>query len=80
MILPTMALASAGCSSRNSESFPATADSTTPFTSDETSFSLVCEENFGSGSLTERMAVRPSRESSPVVGTFSFFAAISFSM
>ncbi len=35
--------------------------STTPFTSDETSLSLVCEENFGSGSFTERMAVSPSR-------------------
>jgi hypothetical protein len=55
--LPTIAFASFGCSNKNSESFAATADSTTPFTSDETSFSLVCEENLGSGSLTERMAV-----------------------
>ena len=36
---------------------------------------MVCEENFGSGSFTERTAVRPSRESSPVVATFSFFAS-----
>ena len=30
--------------------------------------SLVCEENFGSGSFTDKIAVSPSRESSPVVG------------
>ena len=34
-------------------------------TSEETSLSLVCEENFGSGTLTDRMQVRPSRMSSP---------------
>ena len=80
MIFATMALASAGRSSRNSPSLVATAVSTTPFTSEETSLSLVCEENFGSGSLTERIAVSPSRASSPVVATFSFFADASFSM
>ncbi len=35
--------------------------------------SLVCEENFGSGTLTDRTQVRPSRMSSPVRPTFSFF-------
>ena len=48
--------------------------STTPFTSEDTSLSLVCEENFGSGSFTDRIAVSPSRASSPVVAIFSFFA------
>ncbi len=80
MILLTIAFAWAGFSSRNSPSFSATSDSTTPFTSDETSLSLVCDENFGSGSFTDRTAVRPSRESSPVVGTRSFLLASSRSM
>jgi hypothetical protein len=31
------------------------------FTSDETSLSLVCDENFGSGTFTDRIAVKPSR-------------------
>ncbi len=51
-----------------------------PLTSEDTSLSLVCEENFGSGSFTDSTAVRPSRESSPVVGILSFFPASSFSM
>jgi hypothetical protein len=34
-------------------------------TSEETSLSLVCEENLGSLTLTEMTAVRPSRQSSP---------------
>ena len=80
MILLTMAFACAGCSSRNSPSFSLTIASTTLFTSDETSLSLVCDENFGSLSFTDRTAVRPSRESSPVVGTLSFLFAISPSM
>ena len=48
--------------------------STTGRTSDETSLSLVCEENFGSGILTDRMQVSPSRMSSPVSAIFSFLA------
>ena len=43
-------------------------------TSEETSLSLVCEENFGSGTLTDRMQLSPSRISSPVSATFSFLA------
>ena len=39
---------------------------------EETSLSLVCDENFGSGTLTESTQVRPSRQSSPVSGTRSF--------
>jgi hypothetical protein len=35
---------------------------------------LVCDENFGSGTLTDTIAVRPSRPSSPVSWTFSFLA------
>ena len=46
--------------------------STTGRTSDETSLSLVCEENFGSGTFTDSTAVSPSRQSSPVSATFSF--------
>jgi hypothetical protein len=41
---------------------------------------LVWEENFGSGTLTDTIAVRPSRASSPVVATLAFFARPSFSM
>jgi len=56
-----------------------TAFSTTPLTSEETNLSLVCEENFGSGSFTDRIAVSPSRASSPVIGTLSFLPDNSFS-
>ena len=42
-------------------------------TSEETSLSLVCDPNFGSGNFTETIAVRPSRMSSPVRLTFSRF-------
>ncbi len=47
--------------------------STTGRTSDETSLSFVCDENFGSGTFTDSTAVRPSRQSSPVSATFSRF-------
>jgi len=49
-------------------------DSTTALTSDETNLSLVCDENFGSGTLTETIATSPSRASSPVVSTLNFLA------
>ena len=71
--LPTTALASVGCSSNQVESPSLTRLSTTGLTSEETSLSLVCDENFGSGTLTERTQVSPSRQSSPVSPTFSFF-------
>jgi hypothetical protein len=41
---------------------------------DDTNLSLVCDENLGSGTLTEIIAVKPSRVSSPVMVDFSFFA------
>ena len=71
--LPMMFLASAGCSSNQLDSCSLTTPSTTGRTSDETSLSFVCEENFGSGTFTETMQVRPSRASSPVRDTFSRF-------
>ena len=43
-------------------------------TSELTSLSLVCEENLGSGILTERTQVSPSRMSSPVSVTLSRFS------
>ena len=46
----------------------------------DTSLSFVCDENLGSGTLTDSTQVRPSRMSSPVVSTFAFFAISSFSM
>ena len=65
--------ASDGFSSRNSLSFSLTSDSTIPFTSDETSLSFVCEENFGSGTFTESTAIKPSRASSPDTTDFCLF-------
>ena len=52
----------------------------TAFTSEETSLSFVCEENLGSGNLTDRTAVSPSRASSPEVAIFSRLLMPSFSM
>ena len=73
-ILPTMILASVGFSSNHSASFSPTTFSTAGRTSEETSFSLVWLENFGSGTLTDSTQVSPSRASSPVKSTFSFLA------
>ena len=69
-----MLLAIAGFSNKKSLNFSETNDSTTDFTSDETNLSLVCEENFGSGTLTDKTAVKPSRASSPVVLILAFLA------
>ena len=55
-------------------SLSATMPSTTGRTSEETSLSLVCEENFGSGTLTESTQVRPSRSRRRSASTFSFLA------
>src|SRR6201999_2428729 len=71
--LPTTVFASDGCSSNQRPSCSITTPSTTGRTSDETSLSLVCDENFGSGTFTDNTQVRPSRQSSPVSATFSFF-------
>ncbi len=51
IILPTTIFASDGFSSRYSLSSSFICCSTADFTSEETSLSLVCEENFGSGTL-----------------------------
>ena len=79
MIFMTMALACLGFSSRYSLSFWPTADSTTDFISDDTSLSLVWDENLGSGALTESTAIKPSRESSPLMLSFCFLAKPSLS-
>ena len=73
-IFPTTLRAMAGFSSNHSDSFSATKDSTAGRTSELTNLSLVWDENFGSGTLTERTQVKPSRASSPVNEIFSFFA------
>ena len=61
----TIFLASAGCSSNHCCSLSETAASTTGLTSEETSLSFVCDENFGSGAFTDKTHVNPSRASSP---------------
>ncbi len=71
--LPTTILASDGCSSNHARSASLITLSTTGRTSDDTSLSFVCDENFGSGTFTDSTAVRPSRQSSPVSEIFSFF-------
>ncbi|MNN80853.1 hypothetical protein D3C81_1976160 [compost metagenome] len=74
MIFETMSLASTGCSSNHCDRPSEHRFSTAGRTSEETSLSLVCELNLGSGTLTDRTQVRPSRASSPVGATFSFLA------
>ena len=73
-------MASAGFSRRYSLSFSLTDDSTGALTSDETNLSFVCEENLGSGTLIDKIAVKPSLVSSPVIAAFSFFAKPDASM
>src|SRR5262249_2462988 len=77
--LPTLPLVSAGSSPSQYCSASLMTASTTGRTSEETSLSLVCEENFGSGTLQESTAVSPSRQSSPVSATRSFCATPLFS-
>ena len=78
MILPMMVRAWAGFSSSHSANLSAIRLSSGCRTSDETSLSLVWLENLGSGSLTDTIAVKPSRMSSPVSVTFSFFRSPDF--
>ena len=47
---------------------------TTPSTSEDTNFSLVCDENLGSGTFTDIIAIKPSRTSSPSKSVGVFFA------
>ena len=76
--LPTTTRASCGCSSNHCDRSSLTRPSTTGRTSEETSLSLVCEENFGSGHLMLSTQVRPSRVSSPERSTFSFLSSPDF--
>ena len=71
----TISRASVGCSSNQVARPSPTRPSTAGRTSEETSLSLVWEENFGSGTLTDSTQVRPSRASSPATETFSRLAA-----
>ena len=80
IILVTTLRASSGCSSRYSVNSRPSSCSTAVFTSLDTSLSLVCDENFGSGTFTDTTAVSPSRASSPVVETWAFFRSPSRSM
>ena len=64
-IFCTIGLASVGCSSNHCAMPSPTRPSTAGRTSEETSLSLVWEENLGSGTLTDSTQVRPSRASSP---------------
>ncbi len=74
IILLQMIFASAGFSAKYSVSFSPITSETTGCTSLETNLSLVCDENFGSGTLTDNTHVIPSRISSPVVFTLAFLA------
>ena len=42
-------------------------------TSEETNLSFVCDENFGSGILTDSIQVNPSLTSSPEIDNLFFF-------
>ncbi len=79
MILSLIAFASIGFSIKNSWSFSLTIDSTGDFTSLETSLSLVCDENLGSGTLTDNTAVSPSLTSSPPIVTLALDTSPCFS-
>ena len=48
-------------------------DSTINLTSEETSLSLVCDENLGSGIFIDKTPVKPSLVSSPVSVILFFF-------
>ena len=54
--------------------------STAGLTSEDTNLSFVCEENLGSGTFTEMIAVKPSLASSPLVLVFAFFVSPSLSI
>ena len=66
--------ASPGVCSNQELNCSATIFSTIGRTSEETNLSFVCDENFGSGTFTERTQVIPSLASSPDKVTFPFFA------
>ena len=73
MPLATMRFASAGCSSIHVENCAFMVVSTSERIDALPSFVFVCPSNCGSRSLTEMMAVSPSRTSSPMrFSSFSF--------
>ena len=73
MPLATMRFASAGCSSSHVENCAFIVVSTSERIEALPSLVLVCPSNCGSRSLTEMMAVSPSRMSSPMrFSSFSF--------
>ena len=49
---------------------------TTLSTSEDTNFSFVCDENFGSGILVESTQVRPSLISSPEIANLFFLSKL----
>ena len=68
-------LASAGCSSSHDSNACATTDAVNPSISGFSSLSLGWLLKVGSASLTDTIAIRPSRRSSPVgVGSFSLMS------
>ena len=67
-----MPFASFGCVSNQCATASATTACTAGCTSELTSFSFVCDENFGSGTFTDSTAVMPSRMSSPTSDRLSF--------
>ena len=73
-------LASLGFSSKKRLIHSKDIESTTPLTSEETSFALVCEENFGSCIFIEMIAVSPSLASSPEKVTLCFLERFSCSI
>ena len=73
-IFPHKIFASCGRSCKYALKASATISSIGPRTSLETNLSLVWLENFGSGTFTDKIQVRPSRISSPEISTFAFLA------
>ena len=72
--MDNIAIASFGFSNKNSLRLLFKTALTIPSTSEETSFSFVCDENLGSGTLTDITAINPSLTSSPnnSIGEFLF--------
>ena len=76
--LPQIERASSGCASRKSPNPSEKTVSTAPRASTLPSFAFVCPSNWISRSLTEMMAVKPSKTSSPVKFSSSPFTRLFF--
>ena len=74
IIFPIIIFVSFWCWSNHIDSCSLAIVSTTGRTSDDTSFSLVWDENFGSGTFADNTQINPSLTSSPEIATFSFLA------